>query len=260
MNVRETARHIASLGHGRDSVLAHINPEEAALLAKLSGGTVNPHTGLPQFGFWSNLGGALTGGGIGGAKELFKDPRKWFGDRAENPVTKVVGPIALDFIPGVGPLLGAAAAAAYKGHDERHAGPAKEYGQSALAGVGNYLAGKSASNATYGSGSAMGYAGILKQLFGGFSGGGSSSGDAPATSPPPAAPAADTGTPGASAASGNNAYLATQVQQLKQQLQQSYADAGQADSPELQQSLQDLDAWHMAQSQAAQTPQPAATS
>jgi hypothetical protein len=44
------AQLIKSKGRGRDTVLAHITPKEAALLKKRGGsGTINPDTGLPQF-------------------------------------------------------------------------------------------------------------------------------------------------------------------------------------------------------------------
>ena len=44
------AQIIQSKGRGRDTVLAHITPQEAALLKKRGGsGTTNPDTGLPEF-------------------------------------------------------------------------------------------------------------------------------------------------------------------------------------------------------------------
>ena len=44
------AELIRSQGRGRDTVLAHITPQEAALLKKRGGsGTMNPSTGLPEF-------------------------------------------------------------------------------------------------------------------------------------------------------------------------------------------------------------------
>ena len=44
------AELIRSQGRGRDTVLAHITPKEAALLKKRGGsGTINPDTGLPEF-------------------------------------------------------------------------------------------------------------------------------------------------------------------------------------------------------------------
>jgi hypothetical protein len=52
----ETMRSLATLlaqrGRGGDTMLAHINPEEAELLKAYGGsGTVNPYTGLPEFKF-----------------------------------------------------------------------------------------------------------------------------------------------------------------------------------------------------------------
>ena len=44
------AQLIRSQGRGRDTVLAHITPREAALLKAAGGsGTINPNTGLPEF-------------------------------------------------------------------------------------------------------------------------------------------------------------------------------------------------------------------
>jgi hypothetical protein len=49
-NARELAEMIRKLGRGRDTVLAHITPEEAELLRRLGGsGKPNPNTGLPEF-------------------------------------------------------------------------------------------------------------------------------------------------------------------------------------------------------------------
>lgn len=81
------AENVRRQGEGQDTILAHINPQEAALLAQLSGGgSINPVTGLPQFG-------------------LFSNPRKWF--------KSVLGPAAGSLIghallPGIGGVLGGA--------------------------------------------------------------------------------------------------------------------------------------------------------
>ena len=46
-------KNLASKGRYGDTMLAHINPEEAALLKSRGGaGTINPKTGLPEF-YWS---------------------------------------------------------------------------------------------------------------------------------------------------------------------------------------------------------------
>ena len=47
---REEMQRLASYGRDGDTMLAHINPEEAALLKARGGsGTINPNTGLPEF-------------------------------------------------------------------------------------------------------------------------------------------------------------------------------------------------------------------
>ena len=44
------AREVAAAGRGGDTMLAHINPREASVLARMGGaGTVNPTTGLVEF-------------------------------------------------------------------------------------------------------------------------------------------------------------------------------------------------------------------
>jgi len=44
------AQLLRSKGRGKDSILAHINPREAALLKRAGGsGSINPETGLPEF-------------------------------------------------------------------------------------------------------------------------------------------------------------------------------------------------------------------
>ena len=49
-NLKKAAGILASAGRGGDTVLAHINPQEASLLKSAGGsGTINPDTGLPEF-------------------------------------------------------------------------------------------------------------------------------------------------------------------------------------------------------------------
>jgi len=46
----ELAEMLRQMGRGRDTVLAHITPEEAQMLLDMGGsGTTNPNTGLPEF-------------------------------------------------------------------------------------------------------------------------------------------------------------------------------------------------------------------
>jgi hypothetical protein len=47
---QELAEMLRQMGRGRDSILAHITPEEAQMLLQMGGsGKINPNTGLPEF-------------------------------------------------------------------------------------------------------------------------------------------------------------------------------------------------------------------
>lgn len=49
-NARELAEMLRQMGRGRDTILAHITPEEAQMLMDMGGsGDTNPNTGLPEF-------------------------------------------------------------------------------------------------------------------------------------------------------------------------------------------------------------------
>ena len=74
----DAAQYLSSKGRGEDSQLIHMMPSEIEALQKLAeehGGslTINPETGLPEAG--------------------------WLGN-----ILKVAAPVALSFVPGVGPL------------------------------------------------------------------------------------------------------------------------------------------------------------
>lgn len=51
------ARRLRAQGRGGDTVLAHINPKEAAMLKGMgASGTINPSTGLPEYGWsWKSI-------------------------------------------------------------------------------------------------------------------------------------------------------------------------------------------------------------
>jgi hypothetical protein len=52
VSLKKEAKRVAAAGRNGDTILAHINPAEAAMLKRMGGsGTINPDTGLPQFGF-----------------------------------------------------------------------------------------------------------------------------------------------------------------------------------------------------------------
>lgn len=78
-NARELAEMLRQMGRGRDTVLAHITPEEAQMLMDAGGsGDINPNTGLPEFqdadiqgneDFYGRFAGAYQTGGDVQAQE-----------------------------------------------------------------------------------------------------------------------------------------------------------------------------------------------
>jgi hypothetical protein len=95
-SLRDVAEMVRQKGTEGDTILAHINPQEAALLGKNFGGSINPMTGLPEYGFLSKVfktvrralpyvgaavgtffggpAGGAVGGSIGGALSGKKGP------------------------------------------------------------------------------------------------------------------------------------------------------------------------------------------
>ena len=56
MKLRPIAQALQNAGRGGDTILAHISPAEAALLKSRGGsGTINPETGLVEYGFFGNI-------------------------------------------------------------------------------------------------------------------------------------------------------------------------------------------------------------
>lgn len=104
------AEIIRQQGEGEDTILAHINPIEAAVLKSMGGsGTINPKTGLPQFG-------------------LFSNPKKWFKSLVGPAAGVVLGNMILPGLGGIiGGALGGATGSAVRGR--------KDYMQSALRGA-----------------------------------------------------------------------------------------------------------------------------
>lgn len=57
--LRAMVNAVRAHGEGGDTVLAHISPEEAHILSARYGSSINPETGLPQFGLFKKIGKAL---------------------------------------------------------------------------------------------------------------------------------------------------------------------------------------------------------
>lgn len=87
VSLKKSAQRVRDQGRRGDTMLAHINPLEAVMLKRMGGsGTINPKTGLPEFGFWDSTFGKIVkiGGQILGTALL----------------TPFVGPIAAGAIVG----------------------------------------------------------------------------------------------------------------------------------------------------------------
>lgn len=103
--MREIAEYLRQQGLGGDTILAHINPEEADYLAENEGYDYNPTTGLPQFGLFSKV--------KKGVKKIGKGIKKGF-KKVVEPVVRTVGDVAqkaapfASFIPGIGPVFSTA--------------------------------------------------------------------------------------------------------------------------------------------------------
>lgn len=97
------AEAVRRAGRYGDDVLLHVTPDEFKQLHDAWGEpTVNPHTGLPEYGLLSKIGKGLksVGNKLGsGVKSVLK-----------NPIVQKLGPIAASiFLPGVGGLIATAA-------------------------------------------------------------------------------------------------------------------------------------------------------
>jgi hypothetical protein len=98
----DAARALQAKGRGRDTILAHINPQEAEMLRRAGGlGTRNPYTGLPEYGFFKDLWNAVTAPAkavVNVVKDVAKSP---IGRIALTiGATMLLGPIAAGF--GIG--------------------------------------------------------------------------------------------------------------------------------------------------------------
>jgi len=98
----DAAKALQAKGRGKDTILAHITPQEAEMLRKAGGlGTINPYTGLREYGWlkdrWNDVKGAAKS--IGNAvKEVVKSP---IGKIAVSiGLTMALGPLAAGF--GIG--------------------------------------------------------------------------------------------------------------------------------------------------------------
>jgi len=108
----DVAAYLQSQGRGGDRVLAHITPGEAAMLQRRGGaGTINPVTGLPEYGWLSDAWKKVTGAVKSVVKSVVDVTKKVL----KSPVGRILGTIALATVLGptaIGAYLGSAGTAA----------------------------------------------------------------------------------------------------------------------------------------------------
>lgn len=148
--LNKIAKTLQAKGRNGDTILAHINPMEAAMLKRAGGaGTINPRTGLPEFGFFGSLGKSISG--------AFKSVTN-----AVKGVVKSLGPIAPILLAAIAPMA-IPALAPMLGGSTMLAGALYGAGTSALTG-GNVLQGAVMGGLGGGLGEMVG--GKAAQLFG----------------------------------------------------------------------------------------------
>lgn len=108
--IAEAAHMVASKGRGQDTMLAHITPKEAKMLRAKGGmGTINPATGLPEYGWFSDkiksVGNAV-GGAVKGVANAVSGAVKGVASAVKSivssPIGKVLGTVALATFLGPG--------------------------------------------------------------------------------------------------------------------------------------------------------------
>jgi hypothetical protein len=165
-NYPRLAEMLRRQGNDEDTVLAHINPLEAMMLKTMGGsGTINPKTGLPQFGFFNKPGKAT--------KSFFTKPKR--------ALAETVGLGSAIFGGPLGGALGGAAKEAILGRNKNILSGALTGGlQGALIPGAARLAGSGLSSLgatglggtleNYGAGNMGSWLGNLGQVGGGLSG------------------------------------------------------------------------------------------
>ena len=104
----DMAQYLASKGRRGDTMLAHITPQEAAMLRRMGGsGTINPDTGLPEF-FLKKV--------FSGIKNAFKKVKDTVKKVLKSPIGRVLATVALTVaLPGIGTAIGGSLGGAIAG-------------------------------------------------------------------------------------------------------------------------------------------------
>jgi hypothetical protein len=165
--IASIAQSMKDQGRGKDTMLAHISPSEAKLLEERGGvNTINPVTGLPEFGIFDDIGNALSGVGKA-VGSVLKPVGDLIGGVLSSPLGMAATAAAAYYFmgPGAGAVLPSVAEAALPGAAAAEIGTAAHLTPAAIeAGIGSagYGFNQSAAAsglfdpATIGSGAAIG--------------------------------------------------------------------------------------------------------
>jgi hypothetical protein len=117
INVKTISKELSDMGRGGDTMLAHITPEEMRLLRSRGGsGTINPDTGLPEFGLFKKIKKAV-GKVVKTVAKVVKKVAAVVKKVAKSPIGKIIltaaavyfmGPAGFNLAGGMG-LTGATA-------------------------------------------------------------------------------------------------------------------------------------------------------
>ena len=129
------AEQLRRRGRNGDTVLAHINPQEAGILQLLGGaGTINPQTGLPEFNWWSKNVTRPVGGALKSAGRAIDDAIIQPVLGAANDVAEALGPVGVVLASMYNPLAGAVMAGFQAPGDDFNWKAAAKTGATAWAG------------------------------------------------------------------------------------------------------------------------------
>ena len=105
--IADAAAMTAAQGRYGDTMLAHINPEEAAMLRRMGGsGSINPRTGLPEYFSLKGLVNSVTNTVKKVAKTVVNVAKKV----VSSPIGKVIATVGLTALAGIAlPTLGMSA-------------------------------------------------------------------------------------------------------------------------------------------------------
>ena len=113
--LRNAAEQLRERGRGDDTILAHITPQEAGILKLMGGsGTINPYTGLPEFGSWNpvkvvkSVGKEIGRAGSSVGKEIERGVETIAKDKILGPIAQFAaayygGPIGAALYAGLAP-------------------------------------------------------------------------------------------------------------------------------------------------------------